>query len=348
MLRKCFISLVVLVCMSQRLEPQSGHRDATRDIENAVIWRDPGNVATLDFFGGPGGRDRAPQPPFVFREEGKYGTNPKIVVTDARSAIWEVKWGSEVKAEPFATRLLWAVGYTVEPAYYVPEGHIEGAGHLDRAQPRHDRRTSVIDRSKENAFSRARFELRDPRVTFLPNLSWAWDSNPFVDSHEFAGLKIMALLVSSWDTKDANSSTPNTAVIKIKTDDGTEESHFIVNDWGGSMGRWGSATTHTTWDCQGYREQTKDFVKGLDKNGMIRFGYFGKNSSLSQNISPDHVGWLLNYLGRITDDQLRDGLRASNADSAEVECFTTSIRSRIEQLRAVGGRLVLHKSQNNP
>jgi hypothetical protein len=332
MLRKGFLSLLVFVCCCQWVEPQDGGPTATRE----VMWRDPGNVESLDFTGGPGGLEGAPRPPFVFREEEKIGTNPKIVVSDARNAIWEVKWGKEVKAEPFATRLLWAVGYLVEPSYYMPSGQIEGAGHLDRGLPRHDRMTSVIDRSKGNAFSTARFELRDPRITFSKDLNWAWESNPFVNSNEFAGLKIMTMLVSNWDTKDSTSSrTANTAIVKFKTEDGTEESRFIVNDWGASMGRWGGATTHTAWDCPGYQAQTPDFVKGLDKNGMVRFGYTSQTPAMSQNISPEHVAWLMRYLGRITNVQIRSGLDASNADAAEVECFTNAIRSRIEQLRAI-------------
>jgi hypothetical protein len=346
MLRKGFLSVVILVCLSQRIEPQDGPPSGTRDAGNATIWRDPGNVETLDFAGGPGGREGAPQPPFVFREAPSYGTNPKIIVSDARNSTWEMKWGPEVKAEPFATRLLWAVGYHVEPSYYVPEGQVEGAGHLDRGMPRHDRQTSVIDRSKGNAFSRARFELRDPRITFVKDLNWAWESNPFVNSREFAGLKIMTMLVSNWDTKDSTSSrSANTAIVKFRNEDGTEESRYLVNDWGASMGKWGSPMTHTSWDCQGYKEQTPYFVKGLDKNGMVRFGYTSQTQSMSQNISPEHVAWLMGYLGRITDDQIRDGLRASNADSADLECFATAVRSRIEQLRAVSGHPVLSLSR---
>jgi hypothetical protein len=329
MLRKFLLPILVL-CLSQRAEPQDG---------SSLMWREPVNLETLDLGGGPGGRAGAPQPPFVFREEGKYGTNPKIIVSDSRNATWEVKWGREVKAEPFATRLLWAVGYLVESSYYVPEGQIEGAGHLANASPRHDRTTPVIDRSKGNAFSRARFELRDPRVTFDPDQHWAWDSNPFQNSNEFAGLKMMMMLVSNWDSKDSTSSTPNTSILKVKTDDGGEESHFIVNDWGGSMGRWGGVTTHTAWDCQGYKAQTPDFVKGLDKNGKVRFGYSNSRTpEVSQNITPEDVAWLMTYLGRLSDAQIRSGLIWSNADAVEVECFTDAIRSRIEQLRAVNGR----------
>jgi len=43
-----------------------------------------------------------------------------------------------------------------------------------------------------------------------------------------------------------------------------------------------------------------------------------------------HVKWLLQYVvGRITDDQFRDGLRASGATPDEVECFMRSLRVRI-------------------
>ena len=34
-----------------------------------IVWRDPGTVETLDFVGGPGGREQAPKPPFTFIQE---------------------------------------------------------------------------------------------------------------------------------------------------------------------------------------------------------------------------------------------------------------------------------------
>ena len=43
-----------------------------------IVWRDPGTVETLDFVGGPGGREQAPKPPFTFIEEDRTGSNPKI------------------------------------------------------------------------------------------------------------------------------------------------------------------------------------------------------------------------------------------------------------------------------
>src|SRR5688572_2656531 len=100
MLRKGLLSVALIVGLSQWVEPQDAPPAVNRNVENATIWRDPGNVETLDFAGGPGGREGAPQPPFVFKDESKGGTNPKIVVSDARNSTWEVKWGPEVKAEP--------------------------------------------------------------------------------------------------------------------------------------------------------------------------------------------------------------------------------------------------------
>ena len=85
-----------------------------------VIWSDPGAVENLDFVGGIGGRRNAPKPPFSFVEESMSGTNPKVRITDANGALWMVKFGSEVNAETFATRIAWAAGYFVEPAYFVP------------------------------------------------------------------------------------------------------------------------------------------------------------------------------------------------------------------------------------
>src|SRR5262245_39709829 len=98
-----------------------------------VIWADPGAVERLDFASGAGGRMGSPKPPFVFVEESLNGSNPKVRVKDANGATWTAKFGSEVNAETFATRIAWAVGYFVEPAYFVPSGKIEKLGPLERA-----------------------------------------------------------------------------------------------------------------------------------------------------------------------------------------------------------------------
>jgi hypothetical protein len=43
----------------------------------------------------------------------------------------------------------------------------------------------------------------------------------------------------------------------------------------------------------------------------------------------------MQYLGRITDAQIRIGLKASGASPDQEDCFTRELRARIEQLRKI-------------
>src|SRR5262245_39514653 len=99
-----------------------------------LIWADPGEVENLDFASGPGGPSGEPKPPFTFIEESLSGTNPKVRVSDANGVKWTVKFGSEVNAETFATRVAWAAGYFAEPSYFIPIGRVEKLGNLTRAK----------------------------------------------------------------------------------------------------------------------------------------------------------------------------------------------------------------------
>src|SRR5216684_6138225 len=90
-----------------------------------VLWRDPGDVEKLDLVWGEGGPAKAPKPPFTFVEENLSGSNPKVKVTDSTGALFSIKFGEEAQAETFATRIVWASGYVVEPTYFLKEGHIE-------------------------------------------------------------------------------------------------------------------------------------------------------------------------------------------------------------------------------
>lgn len=297
--------------------------------EPGILWRDPGDVARLDFAGGPGGRDGAPAPPFSFQEEASGGTAAKILVTDANKRVWEMKWGEEAKPESFATRLLWAAGYFVEPAYFVRSGKIENVGALGRA-------STFIDRGNGNSFTNARFELRDPSVMLTPNTGWFLNRNPFVNSNELQGLKIMAMLVSNWDLKDPRAPDgSNTMIVRVKKQDGSEETRYLVNDWGATMGKWGGAMTRSKWDCKGYAAQNKDFLKGV-RGGTVRFGYEGKlTDDVTKGVTVENVRWLMGNLGKITDEQLRTGLAASGANESEMACYVGALRERIELLRKV-------------
>jgi len=294
-----------------------------------VLWKDPGQVEKLDLVGGSAGRAKAPKPPFTFVEESLSGTNPKVRVMDANGIRWTAKFGSEVNAETFATRLVWAVGYFVEPAYFVPAGKIEKLGALTRAK-------KFV--KPDGSFTDARFEMqKDKDVKKLEEeQSWNWIQNPFNGSKELNGLKVMLMLASNWDNKDVRDVKrgSNTAIFRTPLKTGIED-RYLVTDWGGSMGKWGGFLSREKWDCRGFSSQNKDFVKGV-KGDLALFGYSGQHTDTFKNdIRVSDVRWLLQYLGRITDDQIRAGLQASGATSDEVECFTVALRDRINQLKNV-------------
>ena len=294
-----------------------------------VIWSDPGAVDRLDLAAGVGGKAGAPKPPFTFVEESLSGSNPKVKVSDANGVKWTAKFGTEVNAETFATRIAWAAGYFVEPAYFVPSGKIEKLGPLERAKK---------NVRPDGSFSDSRFEMaKEKGVKKLEEEeSWSWIQNPFLGSKELNGLKVIMMLVSNWDNKDVRDVKrgSNTAIYRTPVGGGVED-RFLITDWGGSMGKWGGFISREKWDCNGYRGQTKEFVKGV-RGDHVEFGYSGQHSStFKDGIRPSDVKWVMQYLGRITDDQLRAGLQASGASQEEVSCFTQSIRDRINQLKNV-------------
>jgi len=292
-----------------------------------IIWRDPGDVAKLDFTYGFGGRDRAPKPPFAFIEENLSGSNPKVRVSDADGVKWSVKFGDEVRPEIFATRIAWAVGYFVEPAYFVARGNIDDLGPLTRAK-------EFI--KADGSFTNARFERHKEKGVeeLKEEQSWSWIQNPFLGTKELNGLKVIVMLVSNWDNKDVRDVKrgSNTAIYQYPHSSGTED-RYLITDWGASMGKWGGFFGREKWNCKGFTEQTRDFVKGV-KGDYFVFGYSGQHTKdFSSDISISDMRWLIQYLGQITDDQLRAGLQASGATPDEVECFTKSIRARIDQIK---------------
>ncbi|HEY7544442.1 MAG TPA: hypothetical protein VID27_06155 [Blastocatellia bacterium] len=322
-------TLLVAICCALMLANATGRTEQKKRDEpfqpgTPKIWRDPGAVEQLDLEYGAGGRENAPKPPFTFIEEDLDGSNPKIKVRDAAGREWGVKWGTEVNAEVFASRIVWAAGYFVEPAYFVASGKISGVNGLTRAK-------KYV--APDGSFTDARFELKLKGIKkFKDEQGWQWIKNPFVGTKELNGLKVVMMLVSNWDSKDQRdvSRGSNTAIFKTK--DG--EDWYVVTDWGGSMGKWGGVLSREKWDCRGYASETQKFITGV-KNGFVEFGYSGQHTdSIKRGIRTSDVQWLMNYLGRITDAQIRAGLKASGATPDEVECFTRAIRQRLDLLKA--------------
>jgi hypothetical protein len=294
------------------------------------LWRDPGDVASLDIAAGPGGREQAPKAPFRFIEEHATGSQPCVSVRDANGRRWRVKWGPEVRCETFAVRLAWACGYFAEVTHFVASGTIAGVGTLSRAASCLDARGSFVD---------ARFELDDPEVLKLfEEHSWSWTDNPFVGTPELAGLKVLLMLMSNWDNKDQRDVArgSNTAIYVTRVSRWRREAQYLIVDWGGSMGRWGaSVVMRGRWDPEGFAAQTPHFVTGV-ASGFVQFGYTGQRTGDARaNIRVEDVAWLCRYLGRVSDAQVRAALDASGATAEETESFAISLRARIAQLQAV-------------
>jgi hypothetical protein len=322
-LRKSFVLQLFTVALLFMQLAQSAQAQTGKP----VIWRDPGAVERLDLVSGAGGKQGAPKPPFTFVEESLSGTNPKVKVKDANDVQWTAKFGSEVNAETFASRLVWAAGYFVEPAYFLANGKIEAinVGSFKRI------RREQLD-PKTGQFFNARFERqKDKGVKKLEDAeSWGYENNPFNGSKELKGLKVMVMLVSNWDNKDVRDAGrgSNTSLFQYPN-----ETRYLVTDWGGSMGKWGGVLSREKWDCKGFAGQNKDFVKGV-KNGELVFGFSGQHTSdFTKGITPADVKWLLGYLGRVTDAQISTALQASGATVEETTCFTTALLERINQLR---------------
>ena len=293
-----------------------------------VLWRDPGAVESLDVGSGPGGADFRPAGPFSFIEEQRGGSQPCVSVLDTRGRRWRVKWGEEVRSETFAVRLVWACGYFAETTHFIAEGRITGATNLQRAGSCIDAQCRFVD---------ARFELDDPAVRKLfEEHGWAWDDNPFVGSRELQGLKLLVMLLSNWDSKDRRDVArgSNTAIFEHRLVSGEREARYLITDWGGSMGRWGgNLVTRGRWDPQGFEDQTPQFVTSIEEK-IVKFGYTGQRTEdVSRGITTEDVAWLCRYLGRITDAQLDEALRASGASDDEARQFGAAVRNRITQLQ---------------
>ena len=296
-----------------------------------TIWRDPGEVEKLDFAGGRGGHEGMPVPPFRFVEEHSAGSSPCMSVRDGRGRVWRIKWGDEVQSETFSSRVAWAAGYHVETNYYLAEGRIEGAKDLTRAK-------DCV--GEDCRFRAARFELDEPGVVkMFDEHGWSWDDNPFVGTRELAGLKIVFMLTSNWDNKDVRDVArgSNTAIFQHRLPDGRLEARYLIIDWGASMGRWAPVGFREKWDSEAYEAQTPEFITGVTEDGTVEWGYLGQRTEdATEGIRVEDVRWLYRYVGRITDAQIRDGLRASGAtDEEEIERFTRALRGRIDQLGRV-------------
>lgn len=299
---------------------------------NALLWQEPGKITVADWIWGPGGQARAPQAPFAFLEEDSNGTNPKLKVRDAKGDQWTVKFGGEDHSDVFAARFLFALGYAAQPSYFVRSGVIDGVHDLKRAKP-------FVGRQGE--FSYARFKLNQPKqLKRVDGLDWSWTNNPFVGTHELNGLKILMMLLSNWDAKDARDGSGSNTAVYSRRGPGGDRLVYAFDDWGATLGKWGGFFSRDKWNADGFRQQTPAFAS-LAGGSTIRWGYHGKHASdVTAGIRIEDVEWLVTKLSAVSDEELRAGLKASGATPAEIDIYARSLRDRIAQLERLCGSAI--------
>jgi len=305
-----------------------------------MLWTDPGDVAARDLYHGPTSPENAPAPPFTFVEEDKSGESPKFEVRDSRGTRWSVKLGPEAQAETVATRLVWAVGYFAEESYYLDEARVRRLPKLSRG-----REFVTGDRVRG-----ARFEPKRADVVRGP--SWGWNKNPFEDTRELSGLKILMILLNNYDAREANN-----RVLYVDGHDGRTEARFVVSDLGATLGRAGGlGGKRAKNDLEAFLS-TK-FVRGVDeRDGVVEFDYDTRPRGLGhlsvlqpfyyraevkkekamRGIPVEHAAWIGSYLSRLTDEQLSEAFRAANYDGATAEGYVRALRERIDQLARLQG-----------
>lgn len=275
---------------------------------NARIWSNPGPVASRDLYWGSGAEARAPKGPFVFLEEKRSGTTPKIVVTDAAGTTWDVKFDVEAHSDVAANRLMWALGYPVPEAYYLHNGTITGVKKLDRSA-----RYLKGNRFEEGA----RFRRRDPRM--VKGDGWAFASNPFVGTQELSGLIIMQALINNWDT-DLDK---NQAIYTIGN-----EQWYLADDIGASFGRFAQESP-SKWNLAEYRKDK--LIARVERDAVVlNYRAYGTPPT---RIPMAHARWFAGLASQLTRVQVKAAFDAAGAPTGEIDGFVDMFLSKVEELK---------------
>jgi hypothetical protein len=275
-------------------------------VGKAVMWKDPTDLESRNLLIGAGGEEMKPdisRVTFIEQKSGGYST--KYRVKDAQGNEWVAKIGKEAQTDTAANRLLWALGYETEIAYLIPHLKIEGKGEFDNV----------------------RLEARPANVKRRGN--WMWENNPFQNSPEFRGLKILMLMLNNWDMKDDNNE-----ILTMRGDTtGEGELRYIISDLGATFGKTGGVISRSRNDVPDYVKA--EFIKKVNGD-QIDFHYSGKNQKLFKGLTVADAQWLSNLLKRLSDDQIKDAFRAANYSAEDVDLLAGAFRERINALAKLG------------
>lgn len=327
------LPVLVVLCISSYVIADNRTEQDTK--VKFVLWRDPGDIRARDLYWGAGSKQLAPRPPFRFLEEDKDGESPKFKIKDASGVEWSVKLGIEAQAETVATRLVWAVGYFAEEAYYLDKAHIQGLPKLSRGE-------EFVEAG--GVVRGARFEPR--RANVERGETWDWGDNPFTGTPELDGLKVLMILLNNYDARTQN----NRVFLLHDEAGGIIEGRYVVSDIGATLGKAaGMGGGRSKNDLDDFLS-TK-FVRGVE-DGVVRFDFDTRPTKLGtlavlnpfyykgevkkekdmRGIPVEHARWIGGLLAQLTDEQLRAAFRAANYDARTREGYVRALRQRINQL----------------
>ena len=272
-----------------------------------VFWTEPTDISSRNLLLGAGGEEMKPDiSKLTFIRDQTGGYSKKYRVRDAKGNEWVAKLGKEAQTDTAANRLLWALGYPTEIAYLVPKAKIEGKGE----------------------FENVRLEARPKDVDRVGN--WMWENNPFQNTPEFRGLKILMVMLNNWDMKDDN----NEILAMRNPTTGEAELRYIISDLGGTFGKTGGFFSRSRNEPKDYVKA--DFIKAV-KGDTIDFNYGGKNQKLFEGITVADARWLSDRFKGLSDEQIKDAFRAANYTPEEVDTLTAALKVRIAALENPAG-----------
>jgi hypothetical protein len=325
--------MLVLVALPTSSTAQKNEEDKAKGNvvdRPAVIWRDPGDIASLNLFYGAGGKGHAPDPnaTFTFVSEDMQATTPKFDVEDEQGIVWKVKLGEEAEAETAATRFLWAAGYFVDEDYHLPELKVTGMPKLHRGE-------NFV--SLEGTVHRARLE-RKPTAVKKAGL-WDWFDNPFLGTRELNGLRVMMSLLNNWDLAQTNNSIEEVGGDRI----------YLVTDVGATFGNTGNSITRSKSVPRDYADSpfvekmTPDFIDFVLHSrpffaSAINIPNYRDRTRMEQvtkHIPRADAKWLGQRLSLLSEEQIRDGFRAAGYTNEDIEMYTQAMRKRIAELGAL-------------
>jgi hypothetical protein len=295
----------------------------------AVIWRDPGQMASLNLFYGAGGKGHAPDARgrFTFHKEDPLATSPKFDVTDQHGVEWKVKLGEEPQSETAASRFLWAAGYFVDEDYYLADLTVTGLPKLHRGE-------KFVSGSTIHG-ARLERKLKDVEKRG----TWDWFDNPFIDMRELNGLRIMMALVNNWDLKEVNNTVYETR----------GDRRYVVTDLGASFGNTGNSLTRSKSAPQEYaaskfvERSAYDLIDFVLHSRPFFLGALNvpnyqtrtRMEEVTKKIPRADAKWLGRRLSKLSDAQIRDGFRAAGYTPGEIAVYAQAVRKRIAELNAL-------------